>query len=190
VTPPGPGPGSEADADLRAALVAAFRWAGPGISDPSGWWREPAVLARLGPALAALHADALPTVVLAPASSGFLLGPLVAAALGAGFVGAHRGGRPLAGEVRSRRGAADHRGRAETWSVPARHLGPADRVLLVDDWVDSGAQLTALAALAADCGAGYVGAAAVVDAAGVVARRELRLRALLRFRDLAPDGQP
>src|SRR3954453_23597008 len=90
--------------DLRDRLRAAFRWTDPSgdgeveVSDRSGWWRDASILARLGPALAALCAPARPTVVVSPEVTGFLLGPLVATALGAGFVEAYRAGarRPLA----------------------------------------------------------------------------------------------
>src|SRR5689334_24081103 len=83
------------DPDLRERLLSTFRWIDPGdwcdhlLTDRSGWWRDPVILNRLGPALAALS-PAPPTVVVAPATSGFLLGPLVASALGVGFVEAYR----------------------------------------------------------------------------------------------------
>ena len=76
--------------DLRDRLIAEFRWTDPGpasdvlVSDRSGWWRDPGILHELGPALGALFASEQPTVVVAPEVTGFLIGPLVARALGVG----------------------------------------------------------------------------------------------------------
>src|SRR5688500_1079086 len=47
--------------DLGKRLIHAFRWIDPGpesshlVSDMSGWWRDPEILAALGPALAELY---------------------------------------------------------------------------------------------------------------------------------------
>ena len=86
------------DPALKVRLIKAFRWLDPGphsaylVSDRSGWWRDPEILAHLGPALGGLYPDASPTVVVAPEVTGFLVGPLVARAVGAGFVEAYRAG--------------------------------------------------------------------------------------------------
>ncbi|MFD0788679.1 phosphoribosyltransferase, partial [Micromonospora azadirachtae] len=55
-------------AELRERLVELFQWLDPGpgsthlVSDISGWWRDPDVLAALGPALVAPFRAARPTV--------------------------------------------------------------------------------------------------------------------------------
>lgn len=72
-------------------LVDGFRWLGDRtddvrLADLTGWWRDAAVLAALGPALAAPFRDLSPTVVIGPQSRGCLLGPLVATSMGVGFV--------------------------------------------------------------------------------------------------------
>ena len=182
---PAPRPG------LPDLLRAAFRWVDPGpdatheVSDTSGWWRDPELLAGLGPALAALFADAAPTVVVGPETSGFLLGPLVARELGAGFVEAYKNGRGrVADRMLRRTTAPDYKGRSLTLSIRARHLGGGDRVLVVDDWAVTGAQLAALRALVADAGAGYVGAALVVDGCPPAVGADLAVRSLLRGTDL------
>jgi adenine phosphoribosyltransferase len=172
---------------LSQRLVELFRWVDPGpdsshlVSDIAGWWRDPELLAGLGPALSALFPTARPTVVVAPEVTGLLLGPLVAVAAGAGFLPAYKDG----GE-RRRVGASswaetppDHRGQCLRIGLDASRLGPADRVLLVDDWVDSGAQLDALHRVVAATGAEVVGAAAVVTTCPPAVAERLRLRALL-----------
>ncbi|MFD0823926.1 phosphoribosyltransferase, partial [Micromonospora zhanjiangensis] len=70
--------------ELSKRLISRFRWIDPDptgphlVSDGSGWWRDPDILRRIGPALAAPYRTAAPTVVLAPEVAGLLLGPLVA----------------------------------------------------------------------------------------------------------------
>lgn len=168
--------------DLGAALRHAFRWTDPGpdspqlVSDRSGWWRDPALLGRLGPALGGLHPP--PTVVVAPETTGFILGPLVAAALGVGFVEAYRP-RPVPEPMTWGTAGADHRGEPVTLGVRDRHLSAADRVLVVDDWATTGAQVRALYAAVAHLGAEPVGAAVVVDECPPQVTAELRIRCLI-----------
>ena len=172
---------------LSDRLVELFRWVDPGpgsdhlVSDVSGWWRDGEVLAALGPALVAPFRPARPTVVLAPAVSGVLLGPLAATALGVGFVAAYKAGdgRLPAGAVSWAQSPPDFRGRRVTLGVRDRHLGPGDRVLLVDDWVATGAQLRALRGICADRGAEVVGTAAVVADCPPEVATELGVRALV-----------
>lgn len=188
------------DEELRRRLIATFRWIDPGpnsthlVSDVSGWWRDPFVLARLGPALAHLvtpSPDQRPTVVLAPETTGLLLGPLVATALDAGFVPAHKQPAYLPAERRIAEPTtwahteADYRGRTLALGVRDRYLRPGDRVVLVDDWVSTAAQLRALRALVAARGATVVGAVTVVADCPPHVTAELGLRSLLTGDDLA-----
>jgi adenine phosphoribosyltransferase len=70
--------------------------------------------------------------------------------------------------------------------VRSRHLEPGDRVLVVDDWVATGAQLHALYAVAGTRGAYPVGSAAIVAACPPGVAAEYGLRALLTSADLSP----
>lgn len=177
---------------LSDRLVATFHWVDLGagsthlVSDLSGWWRDGELLAAVGPALAELFHEDPPTLVVAPEKVGFIVGPLVAAALGVGFVEAYKSTRTrqVADHLRWRCTESDYRGRELHLGVRARHVGPGDRVLLVDDWADTGAQLTALRQVVLDCGAEYVGAAVIVDNCPHAVRERLRLRSLVRGTDL------
>ncbi|MFC7546300.1 phosphoribosyltransferase family protein [Plantactinospora sp. GCM10030261] len=178
--------------DLRKRLLDGFRWIDPGpstphlVSDVSGWWRDAEVLAAIGPALAAPHRSARPTAVLAPEVAGLPPGALTAVALGVGLVAAHKRdpNRPIAGPTSWVDTTTDHRGRRVGLGVRDRQLGPGDRVLVVDDWVDSGAQLRALYALVARRGAESVGAATVVAGCAPAVAHELRLTCLLTADEL------
>jgi adenine phosphoribosyltransferase len=180
------------DQPLATRLVDAFRWVDVGpdsthvVSDISGWWREPSVLTAIGPALAGLFRDDRPTVVISPEKVGFIVGPLVASALGVGFVEAYKSTRTrqIADRLVWRSTGPDYRGRELSLGIRARHVGAADRVLLVDDWADTGAQLFALRQLVLDVGASYVGAAVVVSGCPGPVCQKLRLRSLLRGTDL------
>ncbi|GIJ08620.1 phosphoribosyltransferase family protein [Micromonospora andamanensis] len=182
-------------AELKERLVELFGWVDPGpgashlVSDTSGWWRDPATLAALGPALVAPFRAARPTVVVSPAVTGFLLGPLAATALGVGFVAAHKpgDGRLPAGSLTWAQSPPDFRGRRVDLAVRDRHLGPGDRVLVVDDWVDTAAQVRALYEICAARGAEPVGTAAVISTCPPPAATDLRITALLTNPDL-PDS--
>jgi adenine phosphoribosyltransferase len=173
-------------ADLRDRLRTAFRWTDPGddylVSDRSGWWRDPRILADLGDGMADLFRAARPTVVVSPEVTGFLVGPLVARALGAGFVEAYRAGarRPIA-EPMTWTEVVDHRGEVQLLGVRHELLGPDDRVLVVDDWAATGAQARALRTLVGDR---YAGTAVIVDECPPAVSAELSLRGLLTGADL------
>lgn len=175
--------------DLGDRLRAAFRWTDPGdgsgyvVSNRSGWWRDPQIIAGLGEALAARFTAAEPTVVVSPEVTGFLLGPLVARALGTGFVEAYRAGvrRPIAEPMRWVTVPSDHRGDEQRLGVRAELIGPGDRALVVDDWAATGSQIRALRSL---LGPAYVGAAVIVDECPPAVSAELTIRGLLTGADL------
>ncbi|MFY1635261.1 phosphoribosyltransferase family protein [Solwaraspora sp. WMMB335] len=173
-------------------LVDAFRWHDPGptsshlVSDISAWWRDPVIIAGIGPALAALVASDRPDVVMAPQVTGLIVGPLVAAALGAGLVPAykHDPHRALADATTWAATAPDYRGRTLRLGIRDRHLQSGQRVLLVDDWVTTGAQLRAMARIVAARCATVTGSAVLVADCPPDIADELHLRALLHSRDL------
>jgi adenine phosphoribosyltransferase len=182
------------DTAVRQRLASLFRWVDPGphsdhlVSDASGWWRDPVVLAGLGPALADLFRAERPDVVVAPELTGALLGPLVAVNLQAGFVVAIKGteGRIPAEPTTWVRAGSDYRGRSPALGVRDRQLNAGDRVLVVDDWVATGAQVRALHELISQRGAVCVGTAAVVADCPQDVVDELRIRSLLNANDLPP----
>lgn len=182
--------------DLRTRLITGFTWrSDPPVwpatrayyADYSAWWRDSAVLAQIGPALAGLFRDTEPTVVLGTASHGFLLGPLVALHLGVGFAAVRK--EPERGSHDEvwlvRRTPPDYRDRHLDLAVRRSVLRPGDRVLFVDEWAATGGQALACRQLVEDAGARWSGAAVVVDALESSAdRRALGLRGLLHVRDL------
>ena len=73
----------------------------------------------------------------------------------------------------------DYRGRQLRLGVRSRHLAPGDRVLVVDDWVATGAQVRALYDVARALGATPVGCAAIVADCPRPVAAELSIRSLL-----------
>lgn len=182
--------------DLRSMLLARFRWrsdppvwpdSAVSYADDSQWWREPGILRGVGPALAGLFSDAIPTVVMGTESRGSLLGPLVASHVGLGFIEVRKEAAFASDDDvwLRRRTPPDYRDRHLELAVRRSVLRGGDRVLLVDDWAASGSQAIACQQLVQDAGATWVGAAVIVDGLESARdRRALNLRGLLHLREL------
>ncbi|MEU8224417.1 phosphoribosyltransferase family protein [Kribbella sp. NPDC048915] len=145
------------------------------------------MLRAVGPALAELYADAAPTVVLGPVSRGSLVGALTAAALGVGFVEMRKASGSSIDSDRwvRRTSAPDYQDRHVVFGFRRELIRAGDRVLMVDDWIDTGATARTARALVADCGAAWVGAACIVD--GLTdprLRHDLPVRSLLNIHQL------
>jgi adenine phosphoribosyltransferase len=168
----------------RGAFREHFRWV-DGIADTWAALREPEALADVVAALASLVEDDRPDVVVGIEARGFVLGPAVAVALGVGFVPVRKDGALFAGQLRTRTTAPDYRGQQHVLSTRPDLFRAGDRVVLVDDWIETGSQAAAAAAVIADCGAAVVSVAVVVAEASVEARAALPpIRALVRAADL------
>ena len=76
----------------------------------------------------------------------------------------------------------DYRDRNLRLGFRDRLISPSDRVMLVDDWADTGGQL--LKTLVEEAGARFIGSAVIVDVLSDHAvRRALNLRSLLNLRE-------
>lgn len=156
-----------------------------GVADTWGVLREPSALTDVVAAIAALVEDDRPDVVVGIEARGFVLGPAVAVALGVGFVPVRKDGALFAGPLLSRTTAPDYRGRQRVLSTRSDLFQPGDRVVVVDDWVETGSQAVVATALIAECGATVVSMAVVVDEASAEARAGLPpIRALVRIDEL------
>jgi len=78
----------------------------------------------------------------------------------------------------------DWRGRRLTFGVSPLAVRPKDRLLLVDDWVETGSQARTVSSLITRLGGSLVGVSAIVDHADPETRDELGLIGLLRSTDL------
>lgn len=176
--------------DLAGRLKVGFHWrGGPRVAyaDVTEWWRDPVVLRDLPAALAGLVPGA-PTLVAGPVSRGSLVGVLVAAHLGIGFVEVRKNDRvasgPDPGYVRRALPGSYHGGGA-IMSFRRGLVRPGDRVVCVDDWIEQGVQAAATRDMVLEAGAEFLGTVCIVDDMDDEAlRAALGVRTLLRVDEL------
>jgi adenine phosphoribosyltransferase len=150
-------------------------------------FHDPGILVDLGEAMAQPFQSAPPTIVVGPSASGYLLGPLVATAFGVGFVRIEKKPRPSADADRWRMRTTPPDYKDRNLSLGWRHglIGAGDRVLFVDDLVDTGGQIVATHGIVDDIGASWVGASVIVDSLDKPRlRRDLNIQALTHVRDI------
>lgn len=149
-------------AALEARLRAAIRSVG-GHMDVWAVFEDAALFASVVDALVDGLAPLEPTKLVAVESRGFLLGGAVAARLGVGFVAVRKPGALFPGDKATVITEPDYRGNRTELRILTRALGPDDRVAMVDDWIEVGAQALAVRELVESQGAGFLGLATMVD---------------------------
>lgn len=108
-------------------------------SDVTPIFAEPAAFRALVADLVAPWADDQPPVecVVGTDALGFIVGTALALRLGVGFVPLRKGGKlPVKHE---RTSYSDYSGSEKIFELRAEPWPPATRVLLVDDWIETGA---------------------------------------------------
>ena len=146
-------------------------------------FQDPVALRSLGPALAEPFRGVGVTAVVSPEARGFILGALTATELGVGFVPARKPGARDPDDSVHVTSEPDWRGRRITFRL-ARVFGPADRILIVDDWIETGSQATAVAQAIRQMGAEVVGTSVLVDQAPEAVVAELRVSGVLKHDEL------
>src|SRR5690349_19056140 len=114
-------------------------------------------------------------------SRGFVLGTAAALELGVGFVPVRKADGLFPGPKVVAEAGTDYRGNRHTLRLQRAALAPDDRVLLVDDWVETGSQAAAAKRLVEECGARLVVATVVTEISPDAARDLGRLHALVRL---------
>ena len=169
--------------ELEERLVSAFRWHG-GHADFAAVWRDPVLVRGLGPALASPFADAAVTAVVGVEARGFVLGALVAEALGVGLVLARKPGSVHPGATSATGADLDWRGRTVELRVSRAAVRRGERLLVVDDWVETGSHVRTLAGLVQSLGAVVAGVAVIVDDTAASVREEFGVVGLVRSAQL------
>lgn len=171
----------------RTLYLERFSWI-DGIADTWAPLRDPATLDAVIRALADLVAETDATVVLGIEARGFVFGPAVARAAGLGFTAVRKSDGILPGDVLTAQTGTDYRGHRHMLRLRSADLHPGDRVVLVDDWIETGSQATTTRALAERAGATWAGGVLVVDRTTKAARRNVGpIRALLARDQLPPE---
>jgi adenine phosphoribosyltransferase len=166
---------------LAVDLAERIRDGDNGRSDIWRAFADHELFARTVAALAAPFRGERHTKVAAVEARGFVLGGAVAAHTGAGFVAVRKADGWLPGEVAERITEPDWRGRTHNLRLQRGAVAEGDRIMLVDDWLETGAQALAARHLIEERGATLVGMSIVVDDLADDERARLgRLHALLR----------
>jgi adenine phosphoribosyltransferase len=148
--------------DLREELLERIPWV-EGHADVWRAFSDEEFFPRLVAALAdPYRADGI-TKVAGVEARGFILAAAVAVELSAGFVAIRKGAGLFPGEKIIRISDPDYRGNRSTLRLQVQSLTPGDRVLLVDDWIETGSQALAAKAMIEAAGACFVGASVIVD---------------------------
>ena len=128
-------------------------------SDVTPIFAHPAAFAALVEDLVRPFVDAQVGQVAGLDALGFILGTAVALRLKAGFIPVRKGGKlPVAHDSET---VTDYSGKAKTLELRTNPFPPGTKVLLVDEWVDTGAQAKAAIALIERAGGVVVGIASV-----------------------------
>lgn len=168
----------------RNVVREHFRWI-DGAADTWTMLRSGNSLAAVIDALAELIDSEQPDVVVGVESRGFVLAPAVAVRLGVGFVPMRKDGALFPGPLVEQQTGQDYRGNQRTLATRRDLLSEGQRVVLVDDWIETGSQAIAARQLVAQCGAELVAVAVIVDEASPAARGALPpVRSLVRASEL------
>lgn len=170
----------------RDLVLEHFRWIG-GHADVWAIFRDAKALAAVVAALVEPFRDEQITAVCGIESRGFLLGGAAAVELGVGFVPIRKGEGLFPGDKVVRQSSADYRRLRHTLRLQRSSLGSEDRVLLVDDWMETGSQAAAAQSMVEECGATWVGCSVIVDQLTGAPRNTLgTIRGLLTAQELPP----
>jgi adenine phosphoribosyltransferase len=174
--------------NLQEELVRSFRWV-EGHADVWPWFSHGALFGRIVEALVAPFRDAGITRVAAIEARGFLLAGAAGIRLGVGMVAIRKEISAFPGPRTETTTEEDYRGRRLTLSMQVGLLSDVDRVLLVDDWLETGSQAVAGRALIERTGATFAGLAIVVrDGTPTDVQARLRpLHALIDTEALGPS---
>lgn len=172
---------------LSDDLVEAFRWT-EGHADVWPWFSDRGLFSAIVEALADPFRHDEISKVVGIEARGFILAGAVGRELDAGVVPVRKPGAMLPGSFASAKTAPDYRGRTIDLLLQRGVLSPLDRVLLVDDWLETGSQILTAIELVTEAGASLVGVAVIVDDSGSPPDRRLpRFHALIRAESLGPN---
>lgn len=176
----------------RQLVLDHFRWVS-GHADVWSVFRDAKALSAAVAALAepVKQAGVGVDAVCGVESRGFLLGAAVAVELGVGFLPVRKGTGLFPGEKTFGQTAADYRGLRHTLRLQRSAVAEGERILLVDDWIETGNQALTAKALIEQCGGIWAGCSVLVDQLPNAAARDALgpVHALLNAGELPPDDE-
>ena len=173
--------------DLRSHITEHVRFV-EGHADNWRLFDDHDLFVDVVAALVEPFGDSAITKVAGIEARGFILGAACALRLGAGFVAIRKSAGLFPGAKLTLPAGPDYRGNVHNLRLQKASLGETDRVLLVDDWCETGSQALAARALIELAGAEFSGLACVVDqSAPGIAERMGTYHWLISAADLGPD---
>jgi adenine phosphoribosyltransferase len=160
------------DTDVHDELVARLQYF-DGHSDTLGLFADAGFLARAGAAVAAPFRETSLQKVLGIEARGFVLATAVALELGVGFVAVRKPGSIHPGPKAELTAPPDWRGNETLLRLQRHVIAPGDRVLVVDDWAETGSKAVTARRLIDACRGRYAGLSLLVDQLPAGVREEL-----------------
>ena len=136
---------------------------GIGAADVTPLFHDGAAFRSLIDELAARFADVAVDRVGCIEGRGFLMGSAIAYALGVGLIPFRREGKLKAARPPAREIFRDYSRQTKVLELHADAVAPGDRILLIDDWIETGATVRAAIALIERSGGVVVGIGALMD---------------------------
>lgn len=168
----------------RAALLRTFQWR-DGHADVWRVFRDAQAFELVTAGMVAPFRDASITAVAGIESRGFLLGGAAAIRLGVGFIAVRKSGSLFPGDKARLTTTRDYRGHHHELLIQRDSVRSGDRVLLIDDWAETGSQARTVQQLIRDCRAELVGTSLMIDQLDEHSRTDLtNVASLARFTDL------
>jgi len=173
---------------LQEELARSFRWVN-GHADVWPWFSRGELFGRIVGALIEPFREAAITRVAAIEARGFLLAGAAGTQLGVGVVAIRKEVGTFPGPRVEATTEDDYRGRRLALAMEVGLLSDVDRVLLIDDWLETGSQALAARVLIEGTGATFAGLAVIVrDGTQVdVQDRLWPLHALIDVEALGPS---
>jgi adenine phosphoribosyltransferase len=163
-------------------LIASLRYFG-GHSDTLGLFAEPGVLRRAAVAVGEPFRQADVQKVAGIEARGFVLAACVAVELDAGLVAIRKPGSIHPGPKEELSAPPDWRGLETTLRLQRHAIAAGDRVLIVDDWAETGSKALTARRLIEACSGVYAGLSLLVDQLPSGIRDELQPVAAVALAD-------
>ena len=169
---------------ISEEIREAIRWV-DGHADVWRLFADASLFGRCVSGLVEPYREDAITHVAGIEARGFLLGGAAAVRLGAGFVALRKRAGHLPGAVITQTTDSDYKGEVGELRLQADVLPLGARVLVVDDWFETGSQFLAARTLLESVGAVVVGASVIVDQTEPETRPQFgKFNALVRARAL------
>jgi adenine phosphoribosyltransferase len=158
-----------------------------GHADIWPWFADARLFAAIVEALAEPFKKDHVSELVGIEARAFLLADAVARELNSGVIPVRKQGAIFPGPHLSRKTAPDYRGRTTDLLIQDGVLSGSDRVLLVDDWLETGSQALAAIEAVRATGARVAGVGVIVDQSESALRSRLpSFHALIRVEALGP----